>query len=120
MVLSLLLIIIAIGSIATKGLNLGIDFTGGYLIEAGYQNDVNLDEVRDALADAEFKDAQVQNFGSSKDIIVRIAPRADINKATIGDNVLSILASTSEKDIEMRRVEFGQSFVYSVRHSTTL
>jgi len=106
MVFSLIVMAVSIGSIVTKGLNLGIDFTGGYLIEAGYQNDVNLDKVRDALADAEFADAQVQNFGSSKDIIVRIAPRTDINKATIGDNILEILRTTSDKEVEMRRVEF--------------
>jgi len=103
---SFLLLIISIGSLATKGLNLGIDFTGGYLIEAGYQDDVNLDQVRVALADADFSDAQVQNFGSSKDIIVRIAPRENINKATIGDNILSVLKTTSEKEVSMRRLEF--------------
>ncbi len=106
MIFSLLLIIIAIGSLVTKGLNLGIDFTGGYLIEAGYQEDVDIDKVRDALADAGFHDVQVQNFGSSKDIIVRIAPRADINKASIGDNVLSVLLITSDQEVTMRRVEF--------------
>ena len=106
MVFSLLLIIISIGSLATKGLNLGIDFTGGYLIEAGYQNDVNLDQVRQALTDADFSDAQVQNFGSSKDIIVRIAPRDDVNKAAIGDNILTVLKTTSEQEVTMRRVEF--------------
>jgi len=106
MVFSLLLIILSVGSIATKGLNLGIDFTGGYLIEAGYQNDVDLDQVRAALADADFSDAQVQNFGSSKDIIVRIAPRTDINKATIGDNILGVLKTTSDQEVSMRRVEF--------------
>ena len=106
LVFSLLLIVISIGSLIVNGLNLGIDFTGGYLIEVGYQNDVNLDKVRDTLADAEFKDVQVQNFGSSKDIIVRIAPRADINKATIGDNVLSILKTTSQQEVIMRRIEF--------------
>ena len=106
MVFSLSLIIISIVSLATKGMNLGIDFTGGYLIEAGYQNDVNLDNVRTALVNAKFKDAQVQNFGSSKDIIVRIAPREDINKATIGDSVLTILKTTSTEDVTMRRVEF--------------
>ncbi len=106
MVFSFLLILTSIASLATNGLNLGIDFTGGYLIEAGYQNDVNLDQVRSALADADFKDAQVQNFGSSKDIIVRIAPRADINKATIGDNILNVLTTTSEQEVTMRRVEF--------------
>jgi preprotein translocase subunit SecF len=106
MVFSILLIIISIGSLVTKGLNLGIDFTGGYLIEAGYQSDVNLEQVRKALNDGDFTDVQVQNFGSSKDIIVRIAPQEGINKATIGDNVLSILKTTSEQDVEMRRVEF--------------
>lgn len=106
MVFSLLLMLISIGSLISNGLNLGIDFTGGYLIEAGYQNDVNLDEVRAALAEDNYKDAQVQNFGSSKDIIVRIAPRKDINKATIGDNILEILKTTSEHEITMRRIEF--------------
>jgi preprotein translocase subunit SecF len=106
MAFSLTLIIISLVSLATRGLNLGIDFTGGYLIEAGYQTDVNLDEVRTALSDAAFKDAQVQNYGSSKDIIVRIAPRDDINKATIGDNVLTILKTTSTENVVMRRVEF--------------
>jgi len=106
MVFSFLLLIISIGSLTTKGLNLGIDFTGGYLIEAGYQDDVNLDQVRTALADADFSDAQVQNFGSSKDIIVRIAPRENINKATIGDNILSVLKTTSEQEVSMRRLEF--------------
>jgi preprotein translocase subunit SecF len=106
MVFSILLIIISIGSLVTKGLNLGIDFTGGYLIEAGYQSEVDLEQVRTALNDGHFTDVQVQNFGSSKDIIVRIAPQEGINKATIGDNVLSILKTTSEQDVEMRRVEF--------------
>ena len=106
MVFSILLIIVSIVSLAINGLNFGIDFTGGYQIEAGYQNDVNLDKVRNALVDAKFKDAQVQNYGSSKDIIVRIAPRADINKATIGDSILNVLKTTSDQEVKMRRVEF--------------
>lgn len=106
MIFSILLILISIASIASKGLNLGIDFTGGYLIEAGYQEDVKLDKVRNALADAGFNDVKVQNFGTSRDIIVRIAPRADINKATIGDNVLHVLVTTSDGKVTMRRVEF--------------
>jgi len=106
MTFSLLLLIASLGGIIVNGLNLGIDFTGGYLIEAGYQNDVNLDEVRTALTNARFKDAQVQHFGSSKDIIVRIAPRADINKAEIGDSILTVLKTTSQQEVSMRRVEF--------------
>lgn len=106
MIFSLLLIIASLGSLAVNGLNMGIDFTGGFLIEAGYQNDVNLDEVRAALGDAQFNDAQVQHFGSSRDIIVRIAPRAGINKAEIGDNILAVLKTTSEQEVQMRRIEF--------------
>jgi preprotein translocase subunit SecF len=106
MVFSILLIIASLGSLLKQGLNLGIDFTGGYLIEAGYQQDVNLDKVRKSLVDAGFGDVQVQNFGSAKDIIVRIAPREDINKATIGDSVLKTLQSGAEGNIEMRRVEY--------------
>ncbi|PCJ87348.1 MAG: protein translocase subunit SecF [Thiotrichaceae bacterium] len=106
MVLSALLMIAAVGSLITNGLNLGIDFTGGYLIEVGYQKDANIEEIRDALNAADFSDALVQNFGSSKDIIVRIAPRADINKATISDNILEVLKTTSEQEVNMRRVEF--------------
>ena len=104
--LSILLIITSIGSLAKNGLSLGIDFTGGYLIEVGYETDVDLASVRGALDDNGFKDAQVQNFGTSKDILVRIAPRNDINKATLSDTVLGILKGNTTQSIEMRRVEF--------------
>jgi len=106
MVFSILLIVVSLGGLIKQGLYLGIDFTGGYLIEAGYQQDVNLDTVRRSLVEAGFGDVQVQNFGSAKDIIVRIAPREDINKATIGDSVLKTLQSDAEGVIEMRRVEY--------------
>ncbi len=106
MVFSFLLMAASLGSLAVNGLNLGIDFTGGFLIEASYQEDVNLEKVREALAEAQFGDARVQHFGSSREIIVRIAPREDINKAAIGDNVLAILKTTSEQEVEMRRIEF--------------
>jgi preprotein translocase subunit SecF len=104
--ISMLFIIISLGSLFTKGLNFGIDFTGGYLIEASYQTDVDLDQVRDVLAKNGFKDTQVQNFGSSKDIIVRLAPSKDVNKATIGDKVLQALGSTSTDKVTVRRVEY--------------
>jgi len=103
---SLLLIILSIGSLATKGLNFGIDFTGGYLIEVGYPHDADIESIRNALADNNFKDAQVQNFGTSRDVLIRIAPTSEINKATISDNILSTLKKNSEQSIEMRRVEF--------------
>jgi len=104
--ISSLLIILSIASLAKNGLNLGIDFTGGYLIEVGYPGDADIESIRNALADNSFKDAQVQNFGTSKDVLIRIAPSSDINKANISDQILSTLKQDSEQTIEMRRVEF--------------
>ena len=106
LIFSLALIVISIISISTRGLNFGIDFTGGYLIEVEYQNPVNLEPVRGALEKGGFKDAQVQHFGTSKDILVRLAPRQDVNRADLTTEVLSVLQSASEETINMRRVEF--------------
>ncbi len=106
MIFSAVLILISIGGLFAKGLNFGIDFTGGYLIEAGYESDVDIGPIRKALADNDFKDAQVQHFGTAKDILVRIAPRNDINKAGLSDSILAILESTTDQDVQMRRVEF--------------
>ena len=106
MVLSLVLIIASIGSLFVNGLNFGIDFTGGYLIEAGYESEVDIGPIRKALAENGFDDAQVQNFGSAKDILVRIAPREDVNKAGLSDSILAILQQNTEQTVQMRRVEF--------------
>jgi preprotein translocase subunit SecF len=104
--LSLTLIIISIASLIARGLNFGIDFTGGYLIEAGYESDVDIGPIRAALAENDYKDAQVQHFGTAKDILVRIAPRKDINKAGLSDAILTILKKNSDQNIQVRRVEF--------------
>jgi len=104
--LSAILILISIFSLYTRGLNLGIDFTGGYLIEVGYTQSVELGPVRNALAQSEYSDALVQHFGTSKDVLVRIAPREGVNSASISDEVLDILKNTSTDTVEMRRIEF--------------
>ena len=88
---SLLLIVLSVASLAKNGLNLGVDFTGGYLIEVGYQNDADIESIRKALASNNFKDAQVQNFGTSKDVLIRIAPSSDIDKASISNRILDTL-----------------------------
>lgn len=103
---SLILILVSIVSIYSRGLNLGIDFTGGYLIEVGYSQSVELAPVRSALAKSEYSDALVQHFGTSKDVLVRIAPRDGVNSARISDDVLNVLKSTSSDKVEMRRIEF--------------
>lgn len=103
---SLILIVVSVISLYARGLNLGIDFTGGYLIEVGYSHSVELQPVRTALAESNYSDALVQHFGTSKDILVRIAPRDGVNSASISDDVLHILKSTSDDEVEMRRIEF--------------
>jgi preprotein translocase subunit SecF len=104
--ISALLILISIFSLYSRGLNLGIDFTGGYLIEAGYSKPVELTTVRETLESSEYSDAIVQHFGTSRDVLVRIAPQEGRNSARISDDVLSILKSSSTDTVEMRRIEF--------------
>ncbi len=104
--LSALLILISIFSLYSRGLNLGIDFTGGYLIEAGYSKPVELNALREALENSDYSDAVVQHFGTSRDVLVRIAPQEGVNSARISDEVLSILKSSSTDTVEMRRIEF--------------
>jgi preprotein translocase subunit SecF len=104
MVFSTLLILASLGSLFTQGLNLGIDFTGGTLIEVGYPEAVDLQEVRGAL-EAGVGEAQVQHFGSARDVLIRIAPRAEESSAELSSRVLGVLKQQNDT-VEMRRVEF--------------
>lgn len=105
--ISLLLVVGSIASLATRSLNFGLDFSGGTLIEMGYQHTVDLNAVRDKLSTAGFKDAVVQNFGTSQEIIVRLAPKEEgVNRADLSTQIIEILKTTSEQEIHMRRVEF--------------
>lgn len=105
MIISMLLILGSIVSLSTKGLNLGIDFTGGYLIEAGYKESADLKAIRATLKENDFGDAQVQHFGTSKDVLVRLAPREGNNQAALSDKIFKVLKLQSA-DVDMRRVEF--------------
>ena len=102
---SALLIIAAISSLVIKGLNFGLDFTGGTLIEVGYQQSADLSKIRNRLTTAGFGDAIVQNFGSSKDVLVRLAPRENTSSQSLGDKIMSALKE-DDADVEMRRQEF--------------
>ncbi len=103
--MSALLIVIAIGSFLTRGLNLGIDFTGGTVIEVGYPQAADLDTIRSALQDAGFQDAVVQHFGTSRDVLIRVAPRENLASAQISDQVIQAL-QVKTPNVEKRRVEF--------------
>ena len=100
-----ILLLVGLLSISIRGLEFGIDFTGGTLIEFGYPNVANMPEIRGALSDAGFDEAVVQNFGTAKDILVRIAPRHDLSKADLSSLVIRALEQATP-GIEMRRVEF--------------
>ena len=100
-----ILLLVGLLSISIRGLEFGIDFTGGTLIEFGYPNVANMSEIRGALSDAGFDEAVVQNFGTAKDILVRIAPRNDLSKADLSSLVIRALEQATP-GIEMRRVEF--------------
>ncbi len=105
MIISITLIMISFGSLVVRSLNLGLDFTGGTLIEVGYPKSVELSEIRQSLANEGFNDAVVQHFGTAKDVLVRIAPREDTSSAELSDKVFSILQATSS-EVKMRRQEF--------------
>ncbi|MFB3077360.1 MAG: protein translocase subunit SecF [Lysobacterales bacterium] len=105
--LSAILMALSIGSLATRGLNFGLDFTGGMLIEVSYPSAPRIAEVRANLGDAGLDDAVVQTFGTAMDIVVRIPPRSEEESdAELSTIILKALQVGIEGDIVMRRVEF--------------
>lgn len=99
------LIATSIGAIVFRGLALGLDFTGGTLIEVGYTVPVELTDIREQLSQGGFSDAVVQHFGSPRDVMVRLAPRADEDNAQLSNRVLAVLQESSTEPVDMRRVE---------------
>jgi preprotein translocase subunit SecF len=105
MVLSTVLILGSFVSLGVNSLNWGLDLTGGTLIEVGYEDAANLEGIRAQLNEANFEDAIVQNFGSSQDVLIRIAPRDGVKAVTIGEQVLTALRADGT-EVDMRRIEF--------------
>jgi preprotein translocase subunit SecF len=105
MVLSTLLILGSFVSLGVNSLNWGLDFTGGTLIEVGYEDSANLESIRAQLNNADFEDAIVQNFGSSQEVLIRIAPRDGVKAVTIGNQVVDALRADGT-NVDMRRIEF--------------
>ncbi|HJL93337.1 MAG TPA: protein translocase subunit SecF [Woeseiaceae bacterium] len=105
LILSLIMLSISLGSLVTKGLELGIDFTGGVLLEVGYPQPADLAKIRMLLADDGFDDVQVQSFGSEQDVLLRLPPQIDQNPNFIRDRLRNLLAA-DEPEVDLRRVEF--------------
>jgi len=104
--LSCVIIFFSLGSVGTRGLNLGVDFTGGVLLEVGYSGAANLTDVRNALADAGYDTALVQNFGSANDVLIRLPPSGDEEEGTVvRDRVLDTLREY-DSSVLLRRIEF--------------
>ncbi len=100
-IFSTTLIALSIFSLTSNGLKLGIDFTGGTLIEVGYKQGVDLSEVRATLDEAKFNRANVQYFGSTNEILIRLEPQS-ISSAKLSTKIIRLLG----EDVDIRRVEF--------------
>ena len=104
LIISALLVIASLASLATRGLEFGIDFTGGILLEVGYEQPADLEQIRGKLSAAGFEDAQVQLFGRETDVLVRLPPQPEQSAEGVRQRLQSTLESAGQK-IDLRRVE---------------
>lgn len=102
--MSILLIVISITSFAVRGLNLGIDFTGGVLLQVRYPQDADLTDIRSKLDDAGFERYVVQAFGTPTDVLVRLPPQPGEDSSAIRDRLYGVLSGGDER-VELERVE---------------
>lgn len=100
---SLVLLVLSVGSLSFKGLNLGLDFSGGTLIEVSYEQAADLAEIRDLVFTNGFDDFQVVNFGSNSDVLIKVADKN--GNSQIGDDVFKFL-QVADPAIELKRIEF--------------
>lgn len=101
--ISVVLFFSSIGSIFMKGLSLGLDFSGGTLVEIQYEDSVNLEEIRNVLSENGYEDFQVVNYGSSLDVLIKIADQP--GNSSLGDQIFTLLSS-NEFEGELKRIEF--------------
>jgi preprotein translocase subunit SecF len=103
--ISIIAVVIAIVEIGVRGLELGIDFTGGVLLEVGYHQDADLNKIRSLLRDAGFSDVQAQRFGAATDVMLRLPPQENADPDDIRRRLRATLAA-DEPNVDLRRVEF--------------
>ena len=104
-VISLITFLLAVVFLFSRGLHLSVEFTGGTLIEVSYAQAAPLEKIRDGLLKAGNSDVAVQNFGSSKDVMIRLPLKAEQSSAKIGESVMAVLDSEAP-GASLRRVEF--------------
>lgn len=107
LIVSAFLVVIAIGSLAVNGLKLGIDFTGGTLVEIGYSEAVELDSIRDTLAIAGFEDANIQHFGTAKEVMIRLKTKAGVSHSGLSTEIMQAINNIENvASGTLRRIEF--------------
>ena len=102
-IISITLFIISVASLFFRGLSLGLDFSGGTLIEVSYETPISLEEVRSSLESNGYADSQVVNFGTNLDVLIKVADQS--GNSSVGEDIFNIL-SNQEIPIELKRVEF--------------
>lgn len=103
-VISITTFILAIFFITLRGLNLGVDFTGGTMMEISYPEAANIENIRETLKEIDLEDTQVQNFGTEEDVLIRLPIREDLSIAELSEKVSTALKSSNNK-MEVKRVE---------------
>ena len=107
-IFSVLIFVISIGALVVNGLKWGLDFTGGTQIEVSYQTTADLPGIRDALYKVGFKEAQVVSYGTSKDVLISIAPRADLDQTVLVERVMQQLPGASKQRVDFVGPQVGQ------------
>ena len=102
-IISITLFIISVGFLFFRGLSLGLDFSGGTLIEVSYETPISLEEVRRSLESNGYADSQVVNFGTNLDVLIKVADQS--GNSSVGEDIFNIL-SNQEIPIVLKRVEF--------------
>lgn len=104
-VISVITFLIAVAALATKGLNFGVDFTGGTVMEVSYKQAPDINKIRDTMGKLGFVDAAVQNFGTSRDVLIRLPVKPGLTSARLSELVHDELRK-DDSTVEIRRVEF--------------
>lgn len=102
---SIVVVILCLGGLGVFGLNLGLDFTGGTLVEVAFDEPVNPEQIREVLDGAGFENGTVQYFGTERDLLIRMPPQPDVDQANMGDNIIATLRDVFPS-VEMRQSNF--------------
>jgi preprotein translocase subunit SecF len=104
-VISVITFLIAVGSLTIRGLHLGVDFTGGTVMELNYQQPPNLDRIRERMVKIGFADPSVQHYGTARDVLIRLPVKEGVTGAKLSEQVMQELRQL-DTGVELRRVEF--------------